>query len=174
MFAASLPSDAARLGRAALEHMPAGPERTRTLSDTVISLYICGALQEAIDVIEAEERESGELSPLLQAQRANHEAQLGRDVAGAPADHEITSPELGTERRAVTMIYDLHRAGLCGDHATVRALTERLHALSSTASVPTQIAIHSADAVEQAFLYEATAHARPSTPPPSSGSAIAG
>src|SRR6478735_3654386 len=157
MFAASLPADAARLGRAALEHMPPGPERTRTLSDTVISLYICGALQEAIDVIDAEERESGGLSPLLQAQRANHEAQLGREAAGAPADHEITSPELGTERRAVTMIYDLHRAGLCGDHATVRALTERLHALSSTASVPTQIAIHSADAVEQAFLYEATA-----------------
>ncbi len=156
MFAASLPNDAARIGRTALEHMPLGPERTRTLSDTVISLYICGALQDAIEVIDAEEQRAGELSPLLQAQRANHEAQLGM-ATDATADHDLAAPGAGTERRAVTMIYDLHRAGLCGDHDSVRTLTARLHSLLSVASTPTQIAIHSADAVEQAFLYEVVA-----------------
>ena len=156
MFAASLPNDAARIGRSALEHMPPGPERTRTLSDTVISLYICGALQDAIEVIDAEERQAGELSPLLRAQRANHEAQLGI-ATDATADHDLAATGAGTERRAVTMIYDLHRAGLCGDHDAVRTLTERLHSLLSVASTPTQIAIHSADAVEQAFLYEVVA-----------------
>ena len=136
--------------------MPLGPERTRTLSDTVISLYICGALQDAIDVIDAEEQRAGELSPLLQAQRANHEAQLGMGT-DATADHDLAAPGAGTERRAVTMIYDLHRAGLCGDHDSVRTLTARLHGLLGVASIPTQIAIHSADAVEQAFLYEVVA-----------------
>ena len=151
MFRASRPSEAARLGREALDNMPAGPLRTRTLTDTVNSLYICGDPEAAIGVIDTEERRFGQLSAALQAQRATFQAQLGRNVV-AERDHAATVTNPSVVELAITMTHDMHRAGMRGDTATVTVLIERLKRLGPAASVQTQLAIHGSIAIEAVFL----------------------
>lgn len=160
LFAASLPAHAARVGRNLLATIPSGPARTRTLSDTVISLYICGDLRGAVDVIDEEATRAGALGPLLRAQRSNYLAQLAVDD-GAVADHDSASPSpavsTSVAERSITMIHDLHRAGLRGDHVTVRELIARMTDLGETSTDPTTIALFGSIAVEEAFLHHAEA-----------------
>lgn len=151
MFRASHPYQAARLGREALGRLPAGPARTRTLAATVNSLYICGELQAAIDVIDQEERRHNQLSAPLLAQRANLLAQLGRDIV-PETDHARVVPQAGATELAITMTHDLLRAGLRGDTPTVEKLLNDLTHLCPLASRQTQIAIHGSIAIEAALL----------------------
>lgn len=141
MFRASRPDQAARLGREALQRMPNGKVRTRTLEDTVNSLYICGQLEIAIEVIEQEELRTGVIGSALEAQRANFRTQLGRDER-AESDHSCLSPEASAAELAITLSHDLHRAHLRGDGPTVVRLLDALDRACAVATPNTRFAIY--------------------------------
>ncbi len=151
MFRASRPRAAARLGRAALEHLPAGAARSRTLAETVNSLYICGELRLAGEVLDDEERRAGGLDGPLLAQRAHFRTELGERFDAEP-DHAATHPGATAAETANMMTHDLHRAGLCGDGVTVDKLFDDLERLGPATSRQTQISTLGAIATEAAFL----------------------
>ena len=67
---ASLPADAVAVGRAALDHLPAGPDRARTANVVIGALTELGRLEEALAVADAEVAVNP-TSPVLVAQRAS-------------------------------------------------------------------------------------------------------
>lgn len=140
MFRASRPHRAAELGLEALRNMAPGPLRTRTLADTVNSLYICADLQTAVDVIDEEERRCGPLKETLLSQRAHFLAQLGRDEVDE-TDFARGVPSAGTAELAIMMSHDLHRASLRGDGPVAARLTDSLRNLLPAASIRTKLAI---------------------------------
>ncbi|MFZ4719562.1 MAG: ATP-binding protein [Ilumatobacteraceae bacterium] len=140
MFRASRPKRAAELGTVALRQLPSGPLRTRTLAQTVNSLYIGGELQAAVDVIDAEERMYGALPVSLRSQRAHFQAQLGQ---GDPLEPmwSLQAEGVATVELSIAMSHDLHRANAMDNTVTRAALVEGLEALIPRSSLQTQFAI---------------------------------
>ena len=149
----SRPQEAAIVGRRALEHMASGPARTRTLADTVNSLYICGDLDGAIAVIDDEERRNGPVGHPLLAQRSHFRAQFGR----ADPDHErsgvdLTAADLHPATVVITLTHQLHLSTLRGNGAVAHRLIDQLEACSRGATRPAQLEIHSTLALAETTI----------------------
>ncbi len=149
----SRPQEAAIVGRRALEHMASGPARTRTLADTVNSLYICGDLDGAIAVIDDEERRNGPVGHPLLAQRSHFRAQFGR----ADPDHERsavdpTAADLHPAALVITLTHQLHLSTLRGNGAVAHRLIDQLEACSRGATRQAQLEIHSTLALAETTI----------------------
>lgn len=127
LWKGSRPAAAIEVGNRALEALPSGPSRTRTLATVINANYAMGRYADALGLVNAELHSVGDPAPFL-AQQALLLAHTGKqNEAAIHSERAETCAGTGSVgAQAVTFSYLGHVANCLGDYPRVRLAVERL------------------------------------------------